>query len=373
MVALINRSIESISLICFMRELNWKAILQELNTTFPEPLSFADFVTTQNGHRVAQTLVFTAIEKYPASKEEHPYSYIGDFIHDHCLALFGSDVITYFKAIECLYCAHEQALQISLQHLLLIIGQVDLVRLATIGQKNCDLGNYDAAVALAVAKYVSKTASLDDIHGILFSAIQQALEDEEKGRAVVVKALQLGSHDDLYQFEIFRWLLHNHHKHLLISLETTRLVPFIETQMNSRAESLACLEAYYSYRKQYSTSIRCLYELASETEGLNLKSRIQVLKKALGYLPMAKNVDKAIAENVQKAFTVAEIQAAMMETLGGDELDHALLSDKELLEEFAYTHSLYEEALLLLDLMDIYNWNYVKEAWNHIIKSCKLL
>jgi hypothetical protein len=90
---------------------------------------------------------------------------------------------------------------------------------------------------------------------------------------------------------------------------------------------------------------------------------------------MASDLDEETSEAVRKSLRVADIQLQMHDALdsteAAEQLDDVLFAETELLEQFAYTHSLYEEALLLLDLMDIYNWNYVKEAWSHIVKTCE--
>lgn len=277
--------------------------------------------------------------------------------------------------MECLQAAYNDtnnnsSLRFSLNHFEKIIHLIELDTLQKICQEYARLGYHIGAIEFAYTKYENEYTPDQEIFNILFGIFENAFsKDENYGKTMIEKALQ-SSKEEGYHYIIYQWLMDSGRKKLLVTLETPLLVRYIETEL-SPSESLACLHSYYDYRKNYGKAVDCLVQLATRVPDIPLESRVACLDKACKYLQQPTDVPKETQENLELIHMEAKIQLniynALIDTEHAKDLATSLKPANTLLHEFAYTHALYEEALCLMDLMEHYNWSFVRKAWEHII------
>lgn len=283
--------------------------------------------------------------------------------------------------MECFQAAHKHTnntgpLKLSLDHFKNIIGLIQLETLQKHCQEYSKLGFHIGAIELAYTKH--QTENDPQIYEIIFSSIESAFKKGENyGKSIVEKTLEFTNEED-YHNKIYNWLKENNQKELLVTLDTPLLVKFIKTKL-SAPESLACLHSYYDHRKKYSLAMDCLVELATKVPDIQLEDRVVCLKKACKYLQQSTDFPLNVQNDLILQHNEAEIQLniynALVSTKNPDAkaLATSLKSADILLNDFAYTHRLYEEALCLMDLTEKYNWHYTEKAWRRIIKKCKYI
>jgi hypothetical protein len=266
-------------------------------------------------------------------------------------------------------------LDLALSYFTEISSYLDIARIASLAEEFCTLDDHYGAVKLVFAKYQEDTARFWNLRPIITCTIEKALKNKD-GKQVLQKALSL-THEDIYHFAIYRWLKENNYKDVLISLETSLIERFFKTQLIVERERLEYLADYYAHHTKYSLAINCLYDLAMFVDNINVDDRVDYLNRACGYVELSKES----FDNVELSLRVAKIQQkvcnALLERTNSTEakrtaetLSQKLLSAEDLFAQ-AYTHTLHEQALYLMDLMDKYDFKYAESAWISIIQNCK--
>lgn len=283
--------------------------------------------------------------------------------------------------MECLQSARNDSnngtsLRLSLDYYKQIINTIPLDTIQKLSQDYCRLGYHIGAIELVYTKYKHEYSPDQELFNILFETIENAFNRQENyGKVVVEEALQF-TNEVKYHHEIYKWLMSSHRKELLVILDTPLLVDFIQTKLEA-SESLACLHNYYDHRKEHRMAVDCLVNLATQVPDISLEHRVACLNKACNYLQQPTLVPKQVQEQLELKHMEAKIQLNIYNALIGtdyaNDLATSLKPANTLLHEFAYTHSLYEEALCLMDLMEYYNWRFVKKAWKQIISKQKML
>lgn len=238
-------------------------------------------------------------------------------------------------------------------------------------------------IQLAYSVYRANSSHKSTVYEVIYTCIEDALNNEKEpdyGKSTIERTLKLTNEEE-YHFKIYQWLRDNGHNSLLVTIDSPSLEKYIKTQL-PLPESLACMRHYHHYRKEYYLALRSLLELATKAEDISLETRVGCLQKAFEYLPLAKgDISEAERTDLSLTYEEAKIQLSIYETLLEDSDEKAKLSAKKLgvslqpadtlYHEYARAHSLYENALFLMDLMELYDWPYAKEAWTHIIDECK--
>ncbi|KAI8643851.1 hypothetical protein BD408DRAFT_442321 [Parasitella parasitica] len=381
---LVLASIESISLISFAHDLKWEQIVAKLGSKFTV-CTFCEFVTTYQGGILAQNIVYTAIEISKLSNASNNFNFIGNFLDSECVTLLGKDNVVYFKGVENLYAAYsntnesekKQALRLALQHFKNVINICNDKRITALTQQFSDLGDHNAAIELAFASYSRGDLEFSQVCSNVLEVIQQAIEinEEKYAKDVITNALKM-TNESTYHYAIYAWLDKHDHHHLLTSLEIPTLFTYIETQKPDLRQRLILLEHYYAYRNEFAKSADAVYRLATEADQVGLSHRVNALKKACEYLPRAEGFCKEKCESIERKYKVAQVQYTMCESLIEQknpskkilqDLNSRLVPEYDLLE-CAYTQSLYEEGLSLMHILDEYNWNFQRAAWENIIR-----
>jgi hypothetical protein len=272
------------------------------------------------------------------------------------------------------------ALELSLGHFKKIIQLLDLGTLQPICHDYSKLGSHLNAIKLAYAKHQTGTSPDPKIYDIIFTAMQDALANQQQQRDFVQKILRL-TNEEGYHYEIYNWLMQNGHRNILVTLKTPLLAEYIKTQLPP-VESLACLRSYHDHRQEYGLAVDCLLQMATTTDhNIKLEDRVKFLQAACDYLPTS-DISKQQEKELRRTSKEAQYQLDLYDTLikkdsvdaklAAAELANCLLPAETLFHKFAYTHQLYEQALCLMHLLDLYDWDYQKLAWTHIIDECKL-
>ncbi|RCH91051.1 hypothetical protein CU098_004065, partial [Rhizopus stolonifer] len=384
---LITRTIESISFVCFVHNLEWIQIKSSL-TSLTTPFPFADMVSTEKGIQLADEIVLVSIQYSDLSNSSNNFSFIGNFLESECLSYFGYNNVVYYKGLECLQSARnhpnekKQALLQALHHFQTIIEALDITVVEDLSRDMCLLENYLCAIHLIFAKYqTTDAAAHEQIYATLLPIIQKVvLHQKQQAHAVLMDTLKL-TMDKEFHYKIYQWLFDQKHKQLMITLETPLLLDFIQTEITNLAERYACLKTYYTHREQHELAIDSLFTLATQVPQVVLSHRVRFLKTVcdeVSLLPVSDHT-KQKAATIQHTYKVAQIQLDVHNILANQSSTEAqrdlasvadtLLSADKLLE-IVYDHALYEPALCLLNLMERCDWEFVKRAWTGITESC---
>ncbi|CEP14001.1 hypothetical protein [Parasitella parasitica] len=379
---LVMATIESISLICFTYDLEWEQIVARLESKFTI-CTFHEFVSTDQGGVLAQNIVYAAIKISKLSNASNNFNFIGNFLGSECSKLLGQEYVIYFKGIENLYAAYtvdesdkKQALQLALQHFKSVISICDNNRITALAQQFADLKDHYSAIEVAFTSYSHGDLDFLQVCDITTRVIHQAIEinDEKYTKDVITKALKR-TNEEIYHYAIYEWLDKNDHHRLLASLEIPTLFTYIQTQKPDLRQKLILLEYYYAYRNEFAQSADAVYQLATDADQVGLSHRVNALKKACEYLPRAEGFSREKCESIERKYKVAQVQHAMCESLIEQknpskkvlqDLNSRLIPEYDLLE-CAYTQSLYEEGLTLMHILDEYNWEFQRTAWENII------
>ncbi|KAI8371920.1 Nup133 N terminal like-domain-containing protein [Blakeslea trispora] len=385
---LIARTIESISFLNFIYQLEWDQMKQTLKLkSINASITFADLVSTQDGAQLCQEIVLAAIRQSNLANATNQFSFIGGFLESNCQTLFGRDSVLYYKGLECLESARHypeqasEAVEQALEHLQTIVELLDITTVNDLSTNMTLLDHHLPSIRLIFAKYQTvDTTSHDAIYSILLSVIEKIVQQgEQKARPILMETLKLTS-DEAFHYRIYGWLYNHKQKHLLITLETPLLLNYIQTQILNLPERYACLKKYYTHRKQLELAIDSLFILATQVEQVTLINRVKLLQSAcneLSLLPSNENT-KRKSKEIQYAYKVAQIQLDIHTSLeeASDKVDDqtfkritsSLLPPEELLE-ISYKYLLHEPALYLLHLLKRFDWGFVKLAWSGIINS----
>ncbi|KAL7335024.1 hypothetical protein PS15p_200566 [Mucor circinelloides] len=385
-IDLVLKTIEFISLLCFANGLEWEQIVARLDSNWPVS-KFCDIVTTSEGHNLIQLIVYKAIETSKLANASNNYNFIGSFLDSNCSNLLGTKQVIYFKGVENLYAAQnntddndkKQSLALALHHFKSVVSICDAPRVKALLQQFCHLGDHNSAVELAFTNYSQAGLTYKQVQTLVLDIINQAIgaQNQEYAIDVVTNALKMTS-DQNYHYEIYEWLANHEHNPILASLKTSTLFDFINTHHTlDPRQRLILLELYYAHRSEFAKSADTVYQLATEADQVGLLQRVQALKKACEYLPQADGFSQEKCQAIQRKYKVAQVQYEIFEILHEqkhpdmkvlDNLGARLVPEYDLLQ-CAYTQSLYEEGLSLLNTLEEYNWDFARLAWENIIQS----
>ncbi|GAN06654.1 hypothetical protein MAM1_0131c06141 [Mucor ambiguus] len=382
---LVLKTMEFISLICFVNDVEWEQILSRLGENWLVS-KFSDVLTTCEGGNLIQHIVYKAIETSKLANASNNYNFIGNFLNSNCSNLLGTEQVIYFKGVENLYAAQnntdasdkKQALSLALRHFQSVVGICDAPRIKALAQQFCNLGDHRSAVDLAFTSYSQASLTFDQVQTFVLHVIKEAIDTQTQQHAidVITSALEMTS-DQNYHYHIYEWLANKEHNHILTRLQVSTLFDFINTHTLDPRQRLILLELYYAHRNEIAKSADTVYQLATEADQVGLLQRVQALKKACEYLPQADGFSKEKCQAVQRKYKVAQVQYEIFELLHVqkhpdkkvlDNLGARLVPEYDLLQ-CAYTQSLYEQGLTLLDILQEYNWDFARLAWENIIQS----
>ncbi|KAI8984107.1 hypothetical protein BDF20DRAFT_833639 [Mycotypha africana] len=394
---MITRSLEIISLLRYLNEFNWIKISEK--TDWEDIRSYSQLMCDENGAIVLQNIIFAAIHIIKSQQIDQKTTMINsstpvsDFLAYNCPSIYHQDAFTYFKGVEYLLDAHYTAAeddkkQLSVNHCAdcfnSIIHNIDATRLDPICTMICDLGCHYDAIRLVYAKILcNETDEFINYHEqIVHPIFQRALHSKGKEYLlqIIIQTLAL-SPQSSHHFDIYRWLLYKSHvEQLLIELEEPDILEFLHSPSLHPTVRYSLLHAYHAHRQQFKLAIQYLYDLAhceaSDDNPVTFRTRYSALRKARQYYASVPDLEQDMKNRIEHALASADIQKniynALLEkgkTQDVSALEYGLLTDKDLLKDFAYTHQLYEEGLMLLDLMKDYNFEYVRMAYEKIIES----
>lgn len=267
---------------------------------------------------------------------------------------------------------------LALHHFKSVVSICDAPRVKALSQQFCHLGDHNSAVEFAFTNYSQAGLTYNQVQTLVLDIINQAIgaQNQEYAIDVVTNALEMTS-DQNYHYQIYEWLANHEHNHILASLKTSTLFDFINTHHTlDPRQRLILLELYYAYRSEFAKSADTVYQLATEADQVGLLQRVQALKKAYEYLPQADGFSQEKCQAIQRKYKVAQVQYKIFEILHEqkhpdmkvlDNLGARLVPEYDLLQ-CAYTQSLYEEGLSLLNILEEYNWDFARLAWENIIQ-----
>lgn len=367
-----------------------KIYLQDKSTTRASvtshsSLSFEKLVSTEEGAFVAKDLVVACIEVSSVLNTTSNRSKITDFLSENCSSLLGENNIVFYRGLECHEVARNEVdkqphLDQSLEHFKQIINLVSVEQLKELCSKYCAMRDYIGSVKLVLAKYhIIDSDQEARIQDIIFETKQMVLNEyKDYFLPFVQESLNLLDQEN-YHYRIYKWLIDNKQTEILTSLSTVHIVRFFTTLPEN--EGCDYLFQYYIHQKNYNDAVVTLKKLATKVENIALEKRIEYLDIACKLVTKLDNVSEETTCELKNLQKEAAIQSKLRDTLSKDNIEkpEALIESlsgflkpaKELFDSFAYPNKLYEEALYLMDLMELYDWKYSKLAWTNIIERHK--
>ncbi|KAG0747127.1 hypothetical protein G6F57_004500 [Rhizopus arrhizus] len=349
------------------------------------PLSFEKLVSTEEGAFAAKDIILTCIKASTISSAANNYSIIGNFLSKNCSSLLGENNVIFYKGLECLKGARNEInkqpyLDQSLQHFKKIVGQMTLEQLKEICEMYWVLKDHLGYVKLALAKYQSVNPEQEpQVHEIIFST-EKLLDNSDIYSVNFVQAsLDLFDQEN-YHYRTYRWLINHDQAKILTALSTSHIVQFLTTKL-PKNEGYHYLFQYYVHQKEYDNAVETLRRLATSIESVTLENRIDYLEKACELANRTNTISEENRHELISLHKESKIQGRLRDLLSSNNTDdvkasietlnHSLKPAKELFYNFACPNKLFEEALCLMDLMELYDWKYSKLAWTSIIEKCK--
>lgn len=257
---------------------------------------------------------------------------------------------------------------------------IDLDTLQSLCEENYRLKNHNGAIELAYAKLQTENPPTSKTYSTIFATMADAVQHDDReqsyGKSVVENALRLSNGEE-YHYAIYDWLMEKNHKSILTTLDTPLLVRYFKS-LPSPFDSLTCLRKYHDYREEYRSAMNCLVDLATKIPDIELKTRLDCVREAHGYLANIDDISEQ-EKTIDLTYKEARVQLSLHDALQANDttkpaakkLESSLQSADTLLNQFAYKYELHEQALYLLDILERFDYSYVKKAWTCIIKECK--
>ncbi|KAI8994780.1 Nup133 N terminal like-domain-containing protein [Pilobolus umbonatus] len=375
---MLTRSIEGISFLLFVHS-SYKSVLKDVQSE--GSINFGHLVMSEKGEQVLKLIVNKMIERSECSDKHTSHCVIGDFLYNHCLSLLGKENILFYKGNECLRSAKttstkKEALHSALNNYIPIIALIRLDQVQTICNDFCSLQDYQGAVSLAYKKYqLGKEAQ--DILSVLYRCFSLSFQQSESvGIQVVSAALDLCSEKNHHSI-FYAWLDQSEWHDALFKIENPSLIHYMKTELSSQ-DTLKYLHIYFKIRKDYLTAIDCYLKLCTELKDVDIKSRVDCLDEAYALIPLLHSADAdQEIEKLRALHKEAHIQYTIYQSLvtsdnedqkkAASALSTELKSASDLFQHFANIYALYKEGLQLMDIMHLFDWNFSKRAWTHII------
>lgn len=233
-------------------------------------------------------------------------------------------------------------------------------------------------VKLALAKYQSVNPEQEpQVHEIIFST-EKLLDNPDIYSVNFVQAsLDLFDQEN-YHYRTYRWLINHDQAKILTALSTSHIVQFLTTKL-PKNEGYHYLFQYYAHQKEYENAVETLRRLATSIESVTLENRIDYLEKACELANRTNTISEENRHELIFLHKESKIQGRLRDLLSSNNtadvkasietLNHSLKPAKELFYDFACPNKLFEEALCLMDLMELYDWKFSKLAWTSIIEK----
>ncbi|CAO3669253.1 unnamed protein product [Rhizopus microsporus] len=350
------------------------------------PLTFEKLVSTEKGAFAAKNVVVACIELLEISYSSHSQLTLTPYLFENCRSLLGESNIIFYKGLESLRRAEvelnkERELDQSLTHFKKIIELISLDQLKELCSKYCALRGNIESMKLVLAKYqLVNSDQKTQIYELIYDTLRSAFDEpEERLRVILQESLDLLDEENYHEI-IYQWLIDNKQERALVTLTTPHLVQFFTTKL-PESVGYHYLFEYYTYRSEYYDAIVALKRLSTVTRNVDLDKRVHYLERACDLMDKSADISNGEKQELLALYKEATIQTKIRNVLQQrhesdsislvQSLNDVLKPAKELYHNIALPQNLYEEALYLMDFMELYDWKYAQLAWERIVKENK--
>ncbi|CEI88655.1 hypothetical protein RMCBS344292_03036 [Rhizopus microsporus] len=234
---------------------------------------------------------------------------------------------------------------------------------------------------LVLAKYqLVNSDQKTQIYELIYDTLRSAFDEpEERLRVILQESLDLLDEENYHEI-IYQWLIDNKQERALVTLTTPHLVQFFTTKL-PESVGYHYLFEYYTYRSEYYDAIVALKRLSTVTRNVDLDKRVHYLERACDLMDKSADISNGEKQELLALYKEATIQTKIRNVLQQrhesdsislvQSLNDVLKPAKELYHNIALPQNLYEEALYLMDFMELYDWKYAQLAWERIVKENK--
>ncbi|CEJ01430.1 hypothetical protein RMCBS344292_15457 [Rhizopus microsporus] len=350
------------------------------------PLTFEKLVSTEKGAFAAKNVVATCIELFEISDSSHSQLTLTPYLFENCRSLLGESNIIFYKGLESLRRAEVELnkkpeLEQSLTHFKKIIELISLDQLKELCNKYCALKGNIESMKLVLAKYqLVNSDQKTQIYELIYDTLRSTFDEpEERLRVILQESLDLLD-EEAYHEIIYQWLIDNKQERALVTLTTPHLVQFFTTKL-PESVGYHYLFEYYMYRNEYYDAIVTLKRLSTVTKNVDLDKRVHYLERACDLMGKSADISNGEKQELLALYKEATIQTKIRNVLQQrhasdstslvQSLNDVLKPAKELYYNIALPQNLYEEALYLMNFMELYDWKYAQLAWERIVKENK--
>ncbi|RCI01323.1 hypothetical protein CU097_015113 [Rhizopus azygosporus] len=272
-------------------------------------------------------------------------------------------------------------LEQSLTHFKKIIELISLDQLKELCNKYCALRGNIESMKLVLAKYqLVNSEQKTQIYELIYDTLRSTFDEpEERLRVILQESLDLLD-EEAYHEIIYQWLIDNKQERALVTLTTPHLVQFFTTKL-PESVGYHYLFEYYTYRNEYYDAIVALKRLSTVIRNVDLDKRVHYLERACDLMGKSADISNGEKQELLALYKEATIQTKIRNVLQQrhasdstslvQSLNDVLKPAKELYYNIALPQNLYEEALYLMNFMELYDWKYAQLAWERIVKENK--
>ncbi|PHZ17198.1 uncharacterized protein RHIMIDRAFT_232630 [Rhizopus microsporus ATCC 52813] len=373
---------EGVRLVQFIHEVCLRSEATRKKLVDYAPLIFEKLVSTEKGAFAAKNVVVACIELFEISDSSRSQLTLTPYLFENCRCLLGESNI----GLESLRHAEielnkEPELEQSLTHFKKIVELISLDQLKELCNKYCALKGNIESMKLVLAKYqLVNTEQKTQIYELIYDTLRSTFDEpEERLRVILQESLDLLD-EEAYHEIIYQWLIDKKQERVLVTLTTPHLVQFFTTKL-PESVGYHYLFEYYTYRSEYYDAIVALRRLSTVTRNVDLDKRVYYLERACDLMGKSTGISNNEKQELLALYKEATIQTkirnALQQRHASDStslvqsLNDFLKPAKELYHNIALPQNLYEEALYLMDFMELYDWKYAQLAWERIVKENK--
>jgi len=414
---LLQQSIESIQFVLLLIDHNLDNILQGLPAPTDkefEELTFENLVITENGRRLAKTVITVIINNQVDNQVS--VDTISEMLRQKCPTFCSPTDVMLYKGIESLQrskCVQsdrerDEYLAESLRLFSLVADSIQFSKLEEIVASYKSLKYYPGAIQLVLLHvkkldvanlalifyknrggndiraedlYSKRKSCYELIFGVI-SAADSATNDESSRRQVY--DIVVNSDDELFHYCLYDWFLTIEAKDRLIHMKSDYIEQFLVSQKDN-IEIAELLSAYYSQNQIFDKSAKVLSDLAnSSDESLTLDKRMEYLSRAIAAAkssrPGAHMEYGHILHDLEESNEVADIQRNILMMIRNNpnvesrivkHLDDRLLDISELYNNYAAPYGLDEIILSIFHTSGHKDRQLIESTWKSLIgKVC---
>ena len=242
-----------------------------------------------------------------------------------------------------------------------------------------------------------RTKLFDLIFSILVKLDKKALQVAELNNQYAINEFTevrdmtydicFASTDRSFHYEFYRWFINRGCSEILLTVETSYILPFLEEAAQNDLELTELLWLYHARRENYEQAATILFSLAISEFPLNLSKRIEYLSRASGFCnctcpPSIRQKMIQLSSLIRELFDVANVQLDLVNTIEGEKrikednkktaieaLSSKIQNISELFNSYADPLGYYEICFKIFCISDYKNPDDIFKRWELLFES----